>query len=48
MAIQLCILIQVLVAARGKALEADATYLSIAARTALDSNGVGAVAYKDR
>ncbi|KAF8463529.1 hypothetical protein BDZ91DRAFT_309591 [Kalaharituber pfeilii] len=33
--------------ARGKATEADATYLTIAARTALDSKGVGAVAYKD-
>ncbi|KAI5785506.1 hypothetical protein DFH27DRAFT_261622 [Peziza echinospora] len=33
--------------ARGKATEADATYLTVAARTALDSKGVGAVAYKD-
>lgn len=33
--------------ARGKATESDSTYLTIAARTALDSKGVGAVAYKD-
>lgn len=35
-------------AARGKATEADSAYLSIAARTALDSKGVGAVTYRDR
>ena len=34
--------------ARGKATEADSAFLSIAARTALDSKGVGAVAYRDR
>ena len=34
-------------AARGKATESDATYIAVASRTALDRNGVGAMAYKD-
>lgn len=35
-------------AAAGKATEDDATYLTVASRSALDKDGVGAVAYKDR
>ncbi|PUU75116.1 hypothetical protein B9Z19DRAFT_1091091 [Tuber borchii] len=33
--------------ARGKATEDDATYITVASRAALDTKGVGAVAYKD-
>lgn len=36
------------VKARGKATEDDATYITVASRAALDTKGVGAVAYKDR
>ncbi|KAL7273143.1 hypothetical protein RUND412_004016 [Rhizina undulata] len=32
---------------RGNATEEDATYITVASRTALDSKGVGAVAYRD-
>lgn len=34
--------------AAGKATEDDATFLTVASRAALDKDGVGAVAYKDR
>lgn len=37
-----------LFAAAGKATEDDATYLTVASRSALDTEGVGAVTYKDR
>ncbi|KAI5838368.1 hypothetical protein DFP73DRAFT_599883 [Morchella snyderi] len=33
--------------ARGKATEEDATYISVASRSALDPKGVGVVVYKD-
>ncbi|KAL0638578.1 hypothetical protein Q9L58_002304 [Maublancomyces gigas] len=33
--------------AAGKATEDDATFLTVASRSALDTDGVGAVAYKD-